>query len=60
MKEVHFADEIKAHGIVCNCEDIDQSINMGIRGCKCKIVDDDERTLQELGVDFVELKRKGL
>ena len=60
MKEVHFTNEIKAHGIVCNCEDIDQSISMGIKGCKCKIVDDNEKTLQELDVDFVELKRKGL
>jgi len=60
MKEVHFTNEIKAHGIVCDCKDVDQSINMGIKGCKCKIVDDNNKTLQEIDVDFVELKRKGL
>jgi len=58
MKEVHFADEIKAHGIICKCGDIDKSIDMGIKGCKCKIVNDHKTTLQELDVDFVELKRR--
>lgn len=58
MREVHFTDEIKAHGIVCDCKDIDGSINMGIKGCKCRIVDDNEKTLQELNVDFVEFKKR--
>ena len=58
MKEVHFTDKIKAHGIICDCKDIDKGINMGIKGCKCKIVDDNEKTLQELDVDFVEIKKR--
>ena len=55
MKEVHFTDEIKAHGIICECGDIDKSINMGIKGCKCKIVDENGKTLQEIDVDYIEL-----
>ena len=58
MKEVHFTDEIKAHGIICDCKDIDKGNNMGIKGCKCKLVDDNERTLQELDIDFVEIKKR--
>ena len=58
MKEVHFTDEIEAYGIVCECGDIDKSINMGIKGCKCKIVDDNEKTLQELTVNFVEIEKR--
>jgi len=55
MREVHFTRDIKAHGIKCKCKEIDKELDMGIKGCKCKIVDDKERSLQELDVDFVEL-----
>lgn len=55
MKEVHFTDEIKAHGIICECGDIDKSINMGIKGCKCRIVDKNGKTVQEIDVDYIEL-----
>ena len=58
MREVHFSDEIEAYGIICKCGDIDKGINMGIKGCKCRIVDDKEKTLQELNVNFVELEKR--
>jgi len=58
MKEVHFTDEIEAYGIVCNCGDIDKSINMGIKGCECKIVDKHEKMVQKINVNFVELEKR--
>ena len=58
MREVHFSDEIKAYVIVCKCGDIDKSINMGIKGCECKIVDKHEKMLQKINVNFVELEKR--
>ena len=55
MKEVHFADEIKAHGIICDCKSLEKDSVMGTKGCKCKIVDENGKTLQEIDVDYIEL-----
>ena len=58
MKEVHFSDEIKAHGIICKCGDIDKNIDMGIKWCECEIVDEHEKVLQKINVNFVELEKR--
>lgn len=57
MREVHFSDEIKAHGLICNCKALEKELLMGTKGCKCKVVDD-EGILQEINVDYIEIEKR--
>ena len=61
MNEIHFSEKMRTHGLVCTCKEYEQygkdTIPMGQKGCTCKLLNDDDREIQDLDIDYIELKK---
>lgn len=62
MNEIHFSEAMRVHGLVCTCNKYEQyekdTLPVGQKGCKCKLVNDDDREIQDLDIDYIELNKK--
>ena len=60
MREVHYSDKMKVHGLICTCKEYEQYPGdknpIGQKGCTCRLINDDDREIQKLETDYIELK----